>query len=106
MVLRRVYHYQLDSGGVLMKHALIALLVQAIVAQFAGWWTGAALAAGYFIGREFAQAEYRIIVTYCGGKRSAMPWWGGFDPRAWNAKSLADWAAPAVAVCALAFFQG
>ncbi|STF36869.1 ybl63 [Escherichia coli] len=29
-----------------------------------------------------------------------MPWWGGFDPRVWDAGSLMDFAAP-VAICLL-----
>lgn len=86
-------------------HILIALAMQAIVAQFAGWWTGAALAAGYFIGREYAQAEYRLIESVY-KHRVDMPWWGGFDRRAWTAKGLADWMLPTLAVCVVAYFMG
>ena len=42
-----------------LEHLLLALAVQVIVARLTGnWWTGAALASAYFIGREAAQAEY------------------------------------------------
>lgn len=86
-----------------MTHVLIALCIQAIVAQFAGWWAGAALAAGYFIGREFAQAEYRVIEAHY-KRRDDMPLWGGFEARAWTGKGLIDWIAPAAAVCAVAWW--
>jgi hypothetical protein len=88
----------------MMPHVLIALVIQAVVAQFAGIWVGAALAAGYFIGREFAQAEYRVIEAHY-KHRIDMPLWGGFEPRAWTAKALIDWIAPAVAVCVVAWWM-
>jgi len=47
----------------------------------------------FYLGREVAQAEYRWI-EYHGGKRVNCPWWCGFLPGAWNAKSVTDWAAP------------
>lgn len=52
------------------------------------------LAAAFFLGREHAQAEYRWIDAYGGGQRANMPWWGGFDPRAWTFKGLMDWLLP------------
>lgn len=91
-----------------MLHAAIALCIQALVAALsADWWLGAVAGAGYFVGREYAQAEYRVIAALYGGKREAMPWWGGVDPRAWTTKGLLDFMLPAVAVCAVAIiFQG
>lgn len=88
-----------------MTHALIALFIQALVAQLAGWWAGAAAGAAYFIGREYAQAEYRVIAAHY-KRREAMPWWGGFEARAWTAKGLSDFILPTVAVCVVAFFMG
>lgn len=88
-------------------HVVIALVIQAIVAALCGqWWLGAAAGSGYFVGREYAQAEYRLIAAHYGGHRIDMPWWGGVDARAWNAKSLIDWIAPTVVVCAVAFWRG
>jgi hypothetical protein len=56
------------------------------------------------MGREHAQAEYRVIVAYYGGKRANMPWYGGFEPKAWTSKGLLDWLLPVgatlvVAIC-------
>lgn len=51
----------------------------------------------FFIAREHAQAEYRWIDMFGDGKRMNMPWWGGFDPRAWDVASLMDFAVPVVA---------
>ncbi|MBV4687498.1 hypothetical protein I2963_24060 [Escherichia coli] len=46
---------------------------------------------------HFTQAEYRWIEMFGHGKRMNMPWWGGFDPRAWDVASLMDFAVPVVA---------
>ena len=43
----------------------------------------------FYAGREAAQAEYRYIEAH-GGKREDCPWWCGFAPSAWTAKSLLD----------------
>lgn len=88
-----------------MIHAVAALLFQfALGLAFGLWWLGACAAAGFFMGREHAQAEYRVIVAYYGGKRANMPWYGGFEPKAWTSKGLLDWLLPAgatlvVAIC-------
>lgn len=79
-----------------MIHALIAIAAF-ILHPLAGL-----AAAAFFVGREVTQAEYRWIETYGSGKRPNMPWYGGFDPRAWNFKSVTDAALP-VAVAAIAW---
>lgn len=80
-------------------HILIALTLQAACGLTTGdWLAGGLFAAGIFVGREHAQAEYRWIETYGKRKRANMPWWGGFDPRVWNRKSMLDWLAPLAAV--------
>jgi hypothetical protein len=84
-----------------MNHIPLALLVQFLLSPF-GWWLGALFAIGYYLGREMSQAEYRVIQDYYGGKRSNMPWWGAFQPRAWTSKSVLDWALPTVAVALVA----
>lgn len=86
-----------------MLHAFIVLIL-----AFLEWLTGVpCLAAGgacFYAGREHAQAEYRWIDAYGGGRRESMPWWGGFDPRVWNVKSVADILLPClVAVFARVF---
>jgi len=88
-----------------MTHLLLALVMQFFAgAMFNLWWLGACAAAGFFMGREHAQAEYRVIEAYYGGKRANMPWYGGFEPKAWTSKGLLDWLLPAgativVAIC-------
>lgn len=76
-----------------MLHAAITLLFVLVGIPFGfplwGW-----LCAAFFVGREHAQAEYRWIDAYGGGQRANMPWWGGFDPKVWNLKSLCDWLLP------------
>jgi len=88
-----------------MTHIALALAIQLVLAPF-GLWVGAAAASVFFIGREITQAEYRNIEHNYGGKRANMPWYGGFEPRAWTIKGLLDWILPSVAVIALAFFIG
>ncbi len=81
------------------EHALVALAIQAVVGLVTrNWWAGAALAAGYFIGREVAQAEYRWIEQFGHGLRANLPWWGVFDLRVWpKSDQWADWIGPIVA---------
>lgn len=88
----------------LIEHALVALAIQlAVGLKTRNWWAGAALACGYFIGREVAQAEYRWIEQFGSGRRANMPWWGVFDLRVWTkADQWADWIGPVVATTGLA----
>jgi hypothetical protein len=90
-----------------LAHALVAIAVQSIIGLLTGrWWTGAALASGYFLGREVAQAEYRWIEWFGHGLRANMPWWGPFDMRAWpKADQWIDWMGPLTATCALARYS-
>jgi hypothetical protein len=87
-----------------VEHALVALAIQIAIGLWTrNWWAGAALACGYFIGREMAQAEYRWIEQFGGGLRANMPWWGAFDARVWpRADQLADIAGPLLATLTLA----
>lgn len=90
-----------------MIHAICALVVQAVIGLTTGnWWLGAAIGASIYMGREHAQAEYRWIETYGGHLRRNMPWWGGFDPRVWNRKSLLDWVLPLLVATTLAALKG
>ena len=89
-----------------MTHTLIALALQAIIAIPSGnWWAGAAAGAFFFLGREFAQAEYRYIEAN-GGRRyhtPLRPEIAVMNPLWWNRKSVLDWALPSIAVVAVAF---
>jgi len=88
------------------EHVLIALAIQTIVGlSTRNWWAGAAMASGYFIGREIAQAEYRWIEQFGSGLRANMPWWGALDLRVWpKLDQWADWLGPVVSTCTVAFF--
>lgn len=87
----------------MIQHTIIALALQLAIALFsASWWAGAAAGAFYFVGREFAQAEYRVIYSHYGRKRANAPWWCGFERRAWTRKGMLDWVMPAAAVIAVA----
>ena len=87
----------------MVKHTIIAVALQLICAWFtADWWMGAAIGAAFYIGRELAQAEYRIIYTHYNRKRANAPWWCGFDRRAWTVKGMLDWIVPAGAVVVVA----
>ena len=85
-------------------HAVLALLAQLLVGLLSGnWWIGGALACSWWAAREHTQAEYRWISRFAEGHRAAMPWWGGFDPKAWDQGSVLDAAVP-VAACALLYW--
>ena len=74
-----------------LLHALCAVAAQILVGLFTGNWAyGAIAGCTFFIAREHTQAEYRWIEMFGHGKRMNMPWWGGFDPRAWDVASLMD----------------
>ena len=85
-----------------MIHALITLALAALAWPLGLHIEAAAISAAFYCGREHAQAEYRAIKAFYGGKRANSPWWCGFERRAWDAKSMADWMWPvAVAIAAM-----
>ena len=86
-----------------MIHALISLGFCALLLLAGAPWPCLFWPAAFYLGREVAQAEYRWIEAH-GGKRANCPWWCGFLPGAWNAKSLLDWLLPLAAslACLLA----
>lgn len=85
-------------------HALTAVILQIALGESFGYWgVGGVIGCTWFIAREHTQAEYRWIAQFGAGKRANMPWWGGFDRRAWNFPSLLDWLVPVVACSAVYF---
>jgi hypothetical protein len=89
-----------------MGHTLIALAIQSIIGLLTGqWWAGAAAGSAYFVGREFAQAEYRYIEANGGFryKTPQRPEVAVLHPRWWNRKSVLDWVLPTAAVVVVAF---
>ena len=80
-------------------HVACALAVQATIGLLTdNWWAGASAGAFMFVGREYAQAAYRMAAA---GVR------GGYldplRPRWWNTDSVPDVVLPAAAVVAVAF---
>ena len=90
------------------EHAAFAVAIQIAIGLLSGdWWAGAAAGAFFFVGREHAQAEYRYISAFGGGRRINMPWWGGFDRRVWTKlDAWLDWLVPCVAVLGVALYIG
>ena len=80
-----------------LEHPAYALLFMAIIGLLTGnWLAGACFGVAFFLGREHAQAEYRVIEHFYEGKRANMPWYGGFEPRGWNVKSILDFVLPII----------
>ena len=79
-----------------MIHALITLVLAALAWPLGLHIEAAAISAAFYCGREHAQAEYRAIKSFYGGKRANAPWWCGFERRAWDVKSVMDWLGPMV----------
>jgi hypothetical protein len=80
------------------EHSAYALLFMAIIGLLTNnWLAGACFGVAFFVGREHAQAEYRVIEHFYEGKRANMPWSGGFERRAWNLKSILDFVLPIAA---------
>jgi hypothetical protein len=81
-----------------LEHSAYALLFMAIIGLLTGnWFAGACFGSAFFIAREHTQAEYRVIQKFYEGKRANMPWYGGFEPRGWDLKSILDFVLPIIA---------
>lgn len=90
-------------------HAAVSVAIQIAVGILSGdWLSGGIAACIWWLAREHTQAEYRWIERFGwdyeaeGYLRRNLPWWGGFDPRAWDKASLLDFTAP-VAACAAVY---
>jgi hypothetical protein len=81
-----------------LEHSAYALLFMAIIGLLtSNWFAGACFGSAFFVGREHAQAEYRVIQKFYEGKRANAPWYGGFERRAWNLKGVLDFVLPIIA---------
>ena len=86
-----------------LAHPVIALVFQFVIALITdNWWHGAFAGSFYFIGREYAQAEYRNIEKNYGGVRANMPYFGGLELRAWTLKGVLDFVLPTACVILVA----
>jgi hypothetical protein len=93
-----------------MIHAAITLAVQ-LVFWLTGFgpWLGGVLMCAFYVGREKAQAEYRIIQDQYENVRANAPWHAGFLPEAWTRKSLLDMVLPmltALSLGSILYFGG
>ena len=80
-----------------LEHSAYALIFMAIIGLLTGnWLAGACVGSAFFVGREHAQAEYRVIQKFYEGKRANMPWYGGFELRGWDLKSILDFGLPII----------
>lgn len=77
-----------------MLHALITLVIGAGLYPLNLHIEGMLMAALFYLGREHAQAEQRVISQHYGNKRANAPWWCGFEYRAWTFKGMLDWVLP------------
>ena len=84
-----------------MTHTAVTLVAALFSWYVFGYDAAGLIIAAVYIGREHAQAEYRWINTYGRGFRRNMPWWGGFDHKVWNLKSLLDWFLPLIVAVAI-----
>jgi hypothetical protein len=80
-----------------MIHAIISLVICAVLVLTGFPWAACFIPAFFYVGREHSQAEYRYIESH-GKKRANCPWYCGFLPSAWTAKGILDWVLP-LAVC-------
>ncbi len=93
-------------------HAVLALLAQAAIGLPTGnWWVGAAFGGAFYLGREVAQHEAHQLRTSYSERASlfdgeGMPWYEGFKAWRWSTDAKLDLIFPAVAVTAVAIFQG
>lgn len=85
-------------GGVILNglaHAIIALLMQAVVGFLTGnWWAGAALGIGFYWGREKRDFELHS---------KDLRWWRGWTPLEWDADGVRDFFYPLWACVVMAF---
>lgn len=79
-----------------MIHTLITVALAMLAWPFGMHTEVSTMSAAFYCGREHAQAEYRAIKSFYGGKRDTAPWWCGFERRAWSVKSMVDWLGPVV----------
>ena len=98
-------------NGTNLEHVGFSLLFAAVLGAViwlltgdlgTGIAVGCGFGAGFFVGREHDQAEYRWIETLGSGRRANMPWWGGLDPRVWGKLDCwMDWVLPVLACSAV-----
>ena len=95
------------------EHVAVALAHQIVIGLiFGNWWAGAALGAGIFIGREFAQAERRVLLAHGWNTLKEAHAQGKYPElmahnfwKYWDKDSLLDMFAPMVVVVVFALIM-
>lgn len=86
------------------EHAICALLLQMAIGLLTGnWWIGAAAGAFFFLGREHAQFERKLVAA--GGSVLALNPLAGFQVWKWSLDAQLDLVFPVVATLAVAAAQ-
>ncbi len=94
-----------------LQHAQVALVFQAVLGfifGYWGWWFGAFGAAMYYLGREVAQVEAKLIKfsLYKTVKQAVDDGYNvefeSFKPKHWTIDGFLDWALPAFATTLVA----
>lgn len=84
-----------------MIHGLITLAWCVLCAVLRLPWPFFFWPVGFYLGREFAQAEEKYMRAR-DLNRAKTPWWMGFAPSAWDLKSLSDVVCPLVSALVFA----
>lgn len=71
------------------SHTIITLAAVLAAFLFGAQWEVALAMAGFWAGREHAQAEYRWLTAHK-ANRSRMPWVAGFLPESWSRDALVN----------------
>lgn len=72
-----------------LQHSALALVFQVVIGAFTNsLLLGGLFAAGVFIGREHAQAEYRWIRHFGNYNRDNFRWFNAFEVRSWTTDSF------------------
>lgn len=88
-----------------MYHAIFSVGIQLLfILVGLNPWLAFIICTAYYLGREVAQAEHRVIKEFYGNKRVNAPWWMSLQQRAWTSKGLLDWILPALATACVAYF--
>lgn len=88
-----------------MYHAITSIVIQVVLLLLGiNPWLPFLACTAFYLGREIAQAEQRVIKEFYGNKRANAPWWMALQKRAWTSKGLQDWILPAVVTASIACF--
>lgn len=79
-----------------LEHIVIALLIQLALWSLVGLEAAGLFAVAIFIGREYAQVEYKVRDRTGRSLTNMMPW-HVMKLKYWSADAVLDWVCPAIA---------